>query len=230
MNHVIKPSNFAPTNIKAFFTTRDFSANNEKITDALAQELNISVQNIYLPLQRHTDNVHIFNGDMKPTVADAVITDKKDVLIGVIVADCVPILLFDPSQEIIAAVHAGWKGTADGILKKTIDRMGSDFGCRSEDILVAIGPSIRQCSYEVGADVKEAVEKATGEGNYFRNKSNKYQIDLSTANRIQAISSGVPDSNIWQSEECTYCNPLRYHSYRYSGGSAGRQGGFIGMW
>jgi YfiH family protein len=230
MNHVIEPPNIAPLNIRAFFTTRDFSADNEIIADALAQELNISAQNIYLPLQRHTDSIHIFDGDMKPTVADAVITGKKDVLIGVIVADCVPILLFDPSQEVIAAVHAGWRGTADGILEKTIDRMESNFGCRSDEMLIAIGPSIRQCSYEVGEDVKEAVEKKTGEGEYFTNRGEKYHIDLSIANRLQAVNSGVVDAHIWQSKECTYCNPSKYHSYRYSGASSGRQGGFIGMW
>ncbi len=108
--------------------------------------------------------------------------------------------------------------------------MNERFNCAYEDILVAIGPSIRQCSYEVDEDVKIEVQRATGDGNYYCKQSEKYFLDLSSANKIQALSIGVSQENIWQSEECTFCNPDRFYSYRYSKDLAGRQGGFIGMW
>jgi YfiH family protein len=230
MTPVIEATNIALSNVKAFFTTKILVNNHEDINDALGKELNISKDNIYLPIQKHTNKIHILDSDNRPVIADAVITDKKHVLIGVLVADCVPILLHDKLRGVIGAVHAGWRGTATQILKKTIMTMQERFRSLPEDISVAIGPSIRQCSYEVDEDVNIAVQEATGEGDYYRRQGNKYYVDLSSANRIQALSMGVPSRNIWQSDECTFCRPEKYYSYRYSGGSSGRQGGFIGLW
>jgi YfiH family protein len=230
MRQVIEPFNLTLSNIKAFFTTKTFVNNYDDINDALNKELNISKDKIYLPIQKHTNKIHILESDHEPVVADAVITDLKYVLIGVLVADCVPILIYDNTRGIIGAVHAGWRGTAKQILKETLTTMKEEFGCITEDISVAIGPSIRQCSYEVDEDVNNAVQKATGKGDYYSRQGNKYFIDLSSANRIQAFHMGIPQQNIWQSEDCTFCNPHKYYSYRYSGESTGRQGGFIGMW
>ena len=226
----MEPPNIVSLNVKAFFTTKIFVNNHGDINDALRKELNIAEDNIYLPIQKHTNKIHILDSDNKPVIADAVVTDKKYVLIGILVADCVPILLHDKSRGIIGAVHAGWRGTATQILKKTIVMMQERFRSLPEDISVAIGPSIRQCSYEVDEDVNIAVQEATGEGDYYRRQGNKFYVDLSSANRIQALSMGIPSQNIWQSDECTFCKPEKYYSYRYSGGSSGRQGGFIGMW
>jgi len=227
---LVKPRNLASSNVKAFFTTKIFTHNHDHINKALTKELNISNDNIYLPIQKHTNKIHILDSDNKPVVADAVVTDRKNVLIGILVADCVPILLHDGNRGIIGAVHAGWRGTAKQILKETIITMQEKFGCLPENISVAIGPSIRRCSYDVDEDVNNAVQKATGAGDYYLRQGNKYFIDLSSANRIQALDTGVPSQNIWQSDECTFCKPEKYYSYRYSGGSSGRQGGFIGIW
>ena len=102
--------------------------------------------------------------------------------------------------------------------------------------MIAIGPSIRLCCYHVGYDVLESVIKVTGDGEYHVHKSDAYCLDLATANKYQAISSGIPEKNIWMSLECTYCNPDRFYSYRYAKGSTGRrldstrrQCGFIGI-
>lgn len=226
----ITPPNINSHDIKAFFTTRAFNKGNVHIDTALAEELAIPKDNIYLPTQQHTDKVHVLTTSVEPAVADAVVTNRRNTLIGVLVADCVPVLLHDRKMNIIGAVHAGWKGTAAGILGNSIKEMQERFGCNVEDIFLAIGPSIRQCSYEVGEDVREAVLEATGAGDYCRKEDEKYFIDLSSANRIQALNSGILHENIWQSEECTFCNPDKYYSYRFSKGSAGRQGGFIGIW
>jgi len=230
MGPLIEPTNLASSHVKAFFTTRMLLKDNDHIDDALSKELNISKDKIYLPIQKHTNIIHILDPDLKPVVADAVITDKKHVLIGVLVADCVPILLYDNIRGIIGAVHAGWRGTAKQIIKETVRTMQERFGSMPADISVAVGPSIKQCSYEVDEDVSNAVIEATGEGDYYRRQGNKYFIDLSSANRIQALDMGVLSKNIWQSDECTFCKPEKYYSYRYSKGLSGRQGGFIGLW
>jgi len=231
MELLILPPNIispASKNIRAFFTTKILA--NGNITDSVSEELDIHKDNIYMPVQKHTDKIHVLGSDSEKTVADAVITDRKEILIGVQVADCVPILLYDKNKKTIGAVHAGWRGTAKQILKGTIAAMMENFLCFAKDISIAIGPSIRQCCYEVGDEVQEEVCKVTGEGDYYRRKNGKYFIDIATANKIQALSMGIPEQNIWQSGECTFCNPERFHSYRYAKSHAGRQGGFIGMW
>jgi len=230
MRPVLEPPNLASSDIKAFFTTRIFMKGNDHINDALSKELNISKDSIYLPIQKHTNKIHILDSDHTPVVADAVITNKKNILIGVLVADCVPILIYDNIRGIIGAVHAGWRGTAKQILKGTIIKMQEKFGSIPEDISVAIGPSIRQCSYEVDKDVSNAVLEATGEGDYYRREGDKYFIDLSSANRVQTLNMGILSKNIWQSDECTFCKPEKYYSYRYLKGVSERQGGFIGLW
>lgn len=210
--------------VMAFFTDRDISLNVENITG----------RRVYYPIQKHTDKVILLKDKTTPVAGDAVITKRHDVLLGVKTADCVPILLYDKLCGAIGAVHAGWRGTAAGILKKTIVEMTRTFGTEPEDLIISIGPSIRWCCYEVGREVVDAVVKETGKGEYYRaKKSGKFCLDLQTANRQQAISMGVQERNISVIEECTFCYPERYYSYRYAvkhgGPDSGRQGGFIGM-
>ncbi|MBI5740887.1 MAG: peptidoglycan editing factor PgeF [Nitrospirae bacterium] len=230
MEKFIIPPSLTFHGIRAFFTVRSFVSSHNHVREALAQEFNIPKDGIYLPVQKHTNRVQVLESGASPETADAVITVRKNIFIGVLVADCVPILLFDRGKAVTGAVHAGWRGTAKQILKETIQAMQDRFGSSPCDILMAIGPSIRQCSYEVDEDVKASVEEATGEGDYFRREGDKYYIDLSSANRMQALSMRILPENIWQSGECTYCNPERFYSYRRSMGTHGRQGGFIGMW
>lgn len=227
---LIEPVNMVSGRVRAFFTTRGFTGPDDAITGALERHYEIPPGRIYLPVQRHTSSVHVLDSDVRPVVADAVVTDRKEVYIGVVVADCVPVLLHDSRNGVIAAVHAGWKGTAQAILRKTIESMRDIFGCNAGDIAVAIGPSIRRCSYEVGEDVAAEVQRATGTGDYCTRDGGRYYLDLSSANKIQAEGTGVRREMIWQSDECTYCNPERFYSYRFAGGSTGRQGAFIGMW
>ena len=221
----IHPDIFIRRVVRAFFTTRQAGADHASISGLTG----VPQERIFRPIQRHTDRVHVLRFDMKPVVADAVITKRRDVLIGVAVADCVPVLLHDPIRRVCAAVHAGWRGTAREILRKTVDRMRREFYSDPKDIAVAIGPSIRWCCYTVGTDVLHAVRRASGDGEYFMRKGGRICLDLPSANRQQALSAGIGDDNIWMSDECTYCNPHRYYSYRFSRHLAGRQGGFIGM-
>lgn len=211
--------------VKAFFTTKASSCDKAGVSKIAG----ISADNIYLPVQKHTDKVLTLDYDTEPKVADAVITDRKGILIGVQTADCVPVLLYDAKRHIVGAVHAGWRGTAAGILGNTIQAMSDRFYSSPDDILIAVGTAIRWCCYNVGYEVIEAVSKATGEGEYFIKRGEKYCLDLPTANKYQALYSGVPADNIWMSEECTSCLPEKYYSYRYAKGVTGRQCGFIGI-
>jgi YfiH family protein len=227
VNPVRKPGQgFFSNGVKAFFTKKSLGTDIKKISSMLS----IKKEDIYFPLQRHTDKVLVVESDLEPKIADAVVTKRAGILIGVQVADCVPILLFDRKRLSIGAVHAGWRGTAAQILKKTINSMVEHFGSLPEDLTIALGPSIRWSCYRVDYGVKNAICKATGYGKYYIEKGDGgYCVDLSSANVLQALSLGVPEENIWGSHECTFCSPEEYYSYRYCKGHNGRQGGFIGI-
>ncbi len=229
VNPVRKPGlapieNFS-NGVKAFFTRKSLGLDIKQISIIFS----IRKEDIYLPLQKHTDKVLAVESDLEPKIADALITKRKGIFIGIQVADCVPILLLDKKKSTIGAVHAGWRGTAAQIVRKTIESMIKYFSSSPEDIIVAFGPSIRWSCYQVGYEVKNAIYNATGDGVYYMQKDGKYCVDLSSANMYQTVSMGVPKKNIWISHECTYCNPKEYYSYRYDKGITGSQGGFIGI-
>ena len=209
----------------ACFTGRRMGADVEH----LSKLPSFANRKIFMPIQKHSDKVLRLDSDLEPKIADAVITNRKDVIIGIQAADCVPILLYDTKAHSIGAVHAGWRGTAAQILRKTIDAVEDRFGSSASNMFVAIGPSIKGCCYNVGYEVIEAVEIASGKGDYWKKKGEQYFIDLSAANKRQAISSGVPAENIWISKDCTFCQNEKYYSYRHAKGPTGRQGGFIGL-
>ncbi len=260
---IAAPDIFDKLPVKAFFTTKlsgmECIFKGQRLRDDIAKILNVRLEGAYLPIQKHTDKVLIVDHDFEPKIADAVVTNRKGVLLGVQVADCIPILLYDAKKGVAGAVHAGWRGTASGILKKAIKVMADGFYSLPHDILIAIGPGIRWCCYDVGHEVIEAVEKVTSyrdsprftdapplidwrgrigtvaasgvksSKDYIIKKGEKYCLDLPTANKYQALSLGVPLENIWISDECTFCLPEKYYSYRYAKGTTGRQCGFIGI-
>ncbi|UCG77539.1 MAG: peptidoglycan editing factor PgeF [Nitrospirota bacterium] len=225
MREIIEPPLLERRGVRAFFTTRKIGVDRERILASSG----LGRVDIYQPVQEHTDRVIVLRHDNSRRVADAVITRRRNVLVGVSVADCVPVILFDSERHICGVVHAGWRGTAAGILRRTIGAMRDEMYSRPSDIIIAIGPSIRWCCYSVGEDVLRAVMGATGEGEYYERRDGKICLDLPSANRAQAVDMGINEDNIWMSTECTYCYPERFFSYRYARGPTGRQGGFVGM-
>ncbi|MEI6207081.1 MAG: peptidoglycan editing factor PgeF [Desulfuromonadales bacterium] len=161
--------------------------------------------------------------------SDGVITNQPNVMIGVCVADCVPILLCDPDERVIAAVHAGWQGTACRLIAKAVEGMKSEFGCNPKKIRAAIGPSIRKCCYEVDTPVRQVFMKSgivwescaepSGEG--------KWQLDMVTANRELLMQAGLEADSIQVSEMCVCCHRELFFSYRRDKGETGRQMGFV---
>lgn len=175
--------------------------------------------------QQHTDNILHVDGsyaksdifDPVSYVADGLITREPELALVVFTADCVPVLLQGPG--VVAAVHAGWRGTAKGIAAKAVAEMG----CDPADIHAFIGPSIGLCCYEVGDEVREAMRQRMGEEaeSFFRDR----HIDLKGLNRRQLELAGV--SRIDVSTACTCCSHERYWSHRYTKGQRGTQAGVI---
>ena len=145
---------------------------------------------------------------------DALVTNTPGIWIGVRTADCVPILLADPDQRVIAAVHAGWRGTVDGILTKTIEKMTVEFGSDPAHIVAAIGPCIARCCFEVGQEVSDRFRALFPEQTDLRN------IDLVEANRRQLHGAGV--MHIDADALCTKCGVDQFHSYRRDKEQSGR--------
>ena len=160
---------------------------------------------------------------------DALITNEPGVTLVVFTADCTPILLHDPVTGAVGAVHAGWRGTAAGIVKKCVEKMVSEYGCDPADICAAIGPNIGQCCFETDTDVPEALLTALGsemkEFIEFYGDTGKYHVDLKEANAMWLRRAGV--RNIEISISCTACRPDRYWSHRVVGNDRGSQGAII---
>lgn len=158
---------------------------------------------------------------------DALVTNKRNICLMVMTADCVPVLLFDPEKKVIAAIHAGWRGTVGGIVDKTIDLMNREYRVNPENLVAAIGPSIGKCCFEVGEEVKDAFGKYDADCSGFVSggkEAGKYQVDLREANRLQLLKAGVLDERIEVADKCTCCLHEEFYSYRYDQGETGRMG------
>lgn len=192
----------------------------------LAEKFDYLPENLIYMEQTHSDNIAIVEhaGYNKIEDTDAIITNQRNIPLMVMVADCIPAMLFDPKQQVIAAVHAGRNGTFKEILPKTIAKMQETFDTHPEDILAALGPSIHACCYEVGADLADIAIKSFGKA-YVDERNGKHYLDLQKLNRDQLISADLKPEHIEISPLCTSCNP-NYYSYRREG-TTGRFAGII---
>ena len=158
--------------------------------------------------------------------ADILVTDDTTVALVVQAADCVPLLVADRRSGAVAAVHAGWRGTAAGAAPAAVAALAGEFGADPEDLVVAQGPSIGPCCYVVGEEVIEAF-RAAGfarkiEAWFARDVAGRIRLDLWRANRDQLMASGVPPERIHQSGLCTASHPEWFASYRRDGPGTGR--------
>ncbi len=154
---------------------------------------------------------------------DSILTAQKGITVMIRVADCVPIILYNPKKKVIAVTHAGWKGTLSEISIKTIHQMEKQFGCCPADIKAGIGPAIGKCCFSVTHEVAEKFTEKLEGSKYFvsQNKSSSY-IDLKEANKTQMILSGLKVENIETSEICTSCRSDVFFSHRREKGRTGR--------
>ena len=144
---------------------------------------------------------------------DALVTNQPGLVIGIRTADCVPILLLDPKTRAVAAIHAGWRGTASGIVVRTIDKLQAEYASAPRDLFATIGPAIRPCCYEVSADVADRFRTQFPEWGARKNDG-KQMLDLPEANRRQLVAAGLSPDQLFDSGLCTHCLPDQLFSYR----------------
>jgi len=164
-----------------------------------------------------------------PEPADALITGVPGLPLFVFSADCIVILLSDPESGCVGAVHAGWRGTAKQIVRKTAAELVRQYGAKPEHIRAAIGPGIGPCCFETDGDVPKAMEQSMGPSAapYLRRRGEKWLVDLKGLNRRQLLEAGVPEEQIDVCPLCTACNPSLYWSHRKMGENRGVQAAMI---
>ena len=175
-----------------------------------------NIDNYYELTQIHSNIINIVdNNYINETKGDALITNKKNTPLVVKTADCIPILLYDEKNSVIAVVHSGWKGTMNNIAIDTLNTMIEKYNSKKEDIKAYLYPSIRKCHFEVEIDVyKQFKEKIKNIDKYTTKKGIKYYIDLQ-----QIVIDNLKKQKIKEihdSKICTYCNHGKYYSYRYN--------------
>ena len=176
--------------------------------------------------QVHSDKVLIADRAGYLGEGDALITNQHGIMLTVRTADCLPILMADIRNRAIAAVHAGWRGTLLEIVPKTIEAMGRQFGSRAEDLVIAIGPGIGACCFEVGPEVASQFSALFPERRDFAQRT---KVDLVETNRRLLRRNDGSMGQIATSGLCTHCGATLFHSYRRDRDAAGRMVSAIGL-
>jgi len=211
--------------------------------------------------QIHSDLIRVLNGHpeagrKKALTGDGLLTDLPGLLLSVQVADCLPILLVDVRQRVVAALHCGWRGTVRRLAQKGVGLMKQKFGARETDLRAALGPGIRVCCYLVGLDVLEEFEGQFPYASQLFQKrlppseplesrfrlpfanfpqavgpahDERFYLDLVQANVMQLQEAGIPNRQIYSEAPCTCCHPDLFFSYRRDGAMSGRLMGVVGI-
>jgi YfiH family protein len=184
-----------------------------------------------LPLRRPRQ-VHgavvLASDDLAPaSEADGVVTGRRRVAVGVVTADCVPVLMRDCRGRAVAAVHAGWRGAAAGVIEAALATMTQVAGVQAADVEAVLGPAVGGCCYEVGGDVRDALlARSSGAASAFAPHRDRFLLDLRAAVTSIAAAAGVASSATVG--PCTMCS-RDFASYRRDGSAAGRQLSFVAL-
>jgi hypothetical protein len=206
--------------------------------------------------QIHSDIVHCVSDPPDHVLAgDGLITRTPGILLAVLTADCLPIIVVDTRLHAVGVFHAGWRGTLKRIAEKGVGEMRRQFGSRPTDLKAAIGPGIRACCYQVGAEIRDKFDgqfsyakelfRETKESDEVRQKypllflsarapghselPQKILLNLAEANRRQLIEAGVPAKNVFDLDQCTSCRPDLFFSHRAEKGVTGRMIAAVGL-
>ena len=163
--------------------------------------------------------------------ADAIVSKLPSILVGAKTADCVPVLIGDPKTGAFAAIHAGWRGTAQSIVTRSVERLAVEYGSDPAEMIAAIGPAAGCSNYEVGNDVIDAFAQAfPGTEKYFKPTRDGHAfVDLRAANHDQLTACGIKFSNIFTAPFCTMDRPDLFFSYRLEKRKLGKTGRLLSV-
>jgi hypothetical protein len=220
----------APPSLDAI-RSKDASFAEEKAgNDRLSCYLEVlTARSLALPVQVHTSE--LWNLETTPLFdflrgpeADATVSKLRNVAVGVVTADCVPILLASESGSVVSAIHGGWRGLYENILKKTVRFIENELGVPPDKLIVAIGPAIGQCCYEIDPDLaKRFTMRFDWTRQYISGDQQSPHLALPQIAQEQLLRAGIQNDRIDVLERCTKCEADRFFSYRRQGSEAGRQ-------
>jgi len=190
------------------------------------EKLAISEARLASSHQVHGDSIQIVTEPGRTEGFDALVTDVPEVVLGVTVADCTPVLIYDAHRRIVGAVHAGWRGTVSQLVYKTLETMHAEYGTAPGDCFAYVGTCIDENAFEVG---EEVAEQFSDKFKRFDTKSGKFLVDLKRANAAQLENFGIPTERIEISPYSTITHNDDYFSYRLEKGQTGRMLAVIGM-
>jgi YfiH family protein len=172
------------------------------------------------------------SSDMKSwlTATDGMVTNQPDLYLATFYADCIPVFFFDPVKKCIGLAHSGWKGTMGRIATTTVNTLEREYGCKSSDIEVFIGPGIGPCCFEIKDDL---AQKAVSEFRHFHDiiikENDRYTWNLSHTIYSMLVERGIKPANIITAGLCTSCHGESFYSYRRDNGITGRMGAYMGI-
>lgn len=207
-------------------STKDNPENVAENNRLFFEALGINLQHVAKSHQVHEAEILVVTEPGRFEGYDALITDIIDVQLSVTIADCTPILIYDPVKKVVAAIHAGWRGTVQQIVLKTAEKLKDQYGTNPADCLAFVGTCIDECSFEVGEDVADNFQSV-----YKRwdDQKKKFFVDLKSANRDQLVHVGLKSENIEVSPYSTVIHNEDYFSYRKENGLTGRLLATIGL-
>lgn len=198
------------------FHVNDDKKSVEKNHELLAEHLNYDKKTLVHMKQIHSNIVHIVRDEdnfKNPPTCDALITNRSNTPLMVMVADCSPILFYDDVQKVIAVAHAGRAGAFKNIVQNVLDTFANEFDSQMRNINVVVGASIGECCYEVGSEIYDESKKLNLEYS-IHNKHDSYYLNISQILKTQLLNAKIKEENIEFSEECSCCESDKYFSYR----------------
>jgi YfiH family protein len=207
-------------------SVNDDQKNVLKNRELFFESLQIDLSQVAKSHQVHGTKVLLVNEPITTEGYDALITNKPNIFLAVSIADCTPILIHDEINNAVAAIHAGWKGTAGGIVSNTLELMKEKFGTNGKDCKAFIGACISYNNFEVGTEVAKYFEP---DYKRFDDDKQKWFVDLKEVNKKQLIDHGVLIKNIEVSDYCTVANNDLFFSHRKENGVTGRMIAVIGI-
>jgi YfiH family protein len=215
--------------------TDDLLASVEGNRATFSRAFDLSPHRLLTVKQVHGDDILLIdeeNPDLSHFLTvevDAIVTNQPDIMIGILTADCLPILIWHNDKKIAAAVHAGWRGAANGILRKVLRTIETNFGIPAAELKAAIGPGIGAHNFEVDRPVRDAFRQGSGFWNEISTETRlgHWQVDLPLSCQLQLEKAGMLPQHIEVASECTCCHPELFFSHRRDNGVTGRQIGFI---
>lgn len=217
------------------YGTDDLQAHVEGNRSTFTRAFDLPLHLLLTVKQVHGDNLLLIdqpNPDLSHFLkveVDAIVTNQPGIMIGILTADCFPVLIWNRDQTAIAAIHAGWRGASNGLIAKTVRTLQDECDCRPADLCAAIGPGIGAAKYEVDRPVRDAFRQGSGFWNEIAKETRlgHWTLDVALSCHLQLEQAGLSPDAIERPSHCSYSQAEMFFSYRRDNGKTGRQLGFI---